>query len=87
MGPPEKHIPTSLEEALAVFKRDPAKTVRARVEPPEMPTTKASDDVLNGATWHGESAAELVQIIRDGREIDDPAEERPDHVESPSRIL
>ncbi|MES1204458.1 MAG: hypothetical protein ABUS79_00850 [Pseudomonadota bacterium] len=35
---------------------------------------KAGDDVLNGATWHGESAAEPIQIIRDGRDLDDPAE-------------
>jgi hypothetical protein len=139
VAPSEKHIPTSLDEALAVLKRDPAKAVRARVEgmdvelrvvsqsspaemglgdwmasagpwqgesedeilevlrearraggsaeSPEMPTTKASDDVLNGATWYGESASELIQIIRDGRELDDPAEERPDRVESPSKIL
>jgi hypothetical protein len=56
-------------------------------EPPEMPTTKANDDVLNGATWHGEAAADLIQIVRDGREIDDPAEERPDGVETPGKIL
>jgi hypothetical protein len=35
--------------------------------------TKAGDDVLNGATWHGESASELIQIIRDARDLDDPA--------------
>lgn len=38
----------------------------------------AGGDVLNGATWHGESAAELIQAIRDGRGLDDPAAERPD---------
>ena len=25
------------------------------------------------ATWHGESASELIQIIRDARDLDDPA--------------
>jgi hypothetical protein len=38
----------------------------------------ACGDLLNGAIWHGESAAELIHIIRDGRELDDPAAGRQD---------
>jgi hypothetical protein len=48
---PEKHIPASLEEAVAELKRDPHRTVRARVgeleveirvvEKPAHPTSRA----------------------------------------------
>jgi hypothetical protein len=75
----------SEDEILEVLRE--ARRAGGSSESPEMPTTKASDDVLDGATWHGESAAELIQIIRDGRELDDPAEERSDRVESPNKIL
>lgn len=34
----------------------------------------AGDDVLDGATRHGESSAELIQIIRSRRQQDDPGE-------------
>ena len=79
---------------MAEWKRGPSSVPRraargARAETGLVAETAlgACGDVLNGATWHGESAAELIQIIRDSREIDDPAEERPDRVESPGKIL
>lgn len=77
----EKHIPKTLEDAVAELKRDPSHPVRLAVSDVEVEmrlvggaAAKADDDVMNGATWHGESAAELIQMIRDGRELDDPAE-------------
>lgn len=81
MARPEKHIPKTLEDAVAALKRDPSHPLRLAVSDVEVEMrlvggagTRAGDDVLNGATWHGESAAELIQIIRDGRDLDDPAE-------------
>lgn len=44
--------------------------------------TKARDDVLNGAIWYGESAAELIHLIRDDGDTDGSAEApRPQVVE------
>ena len=80
MARPEKHIPKTLEDAVAELKRDPSYPLRLAVSDVEVEmrlvggaATKAGDDVLNGATWHGESASELIQIIRDARDLDDPA--------------
>lgn len=83
MARPEKDVPKTLEDAIADLKRDPSHPLRLAVSDVEVEmrlvgggtmNANTSDDVLNGATWHGESAAELIQIIRSGREQDDPGE-------------
>jgi len=71
----------SEDEILEVLRE--ARRAGGSSEPPEMPKTKAAEDVLNCATWYGESAAEVVQIISDVRELDDG---QPDRVESQSKI-
>ncbi|MFL5864006.1 MAG: hypothetical protein ACJ780_25085 [Solirubrobacteraceae bacterium] len=38
---------------------------------------QTTDDMLNGATWYGESAEELLKLIRQGREVDEPPEPPP----------
>jgi hypothetical protein len=84
MARPEKQIPKTLEEAVAELKRDPSHPLRLAVNDVEVeirlvaPTQQqTTDDLLNGATWYGESAEELVKLIRQGRELDEPPEPRP----------
>ena len=91
MARPQKHRPTTLEEAVAELKRDPAHPVRLVVDGIEIemrrpPTT----DVIAGAVdqsnlgdriaaigpWQGESTDELIEILRRDRE--DNARKLPD---------
>jgi hypothetical protein len=67
---PGKHIPLTMEDALAELKRDPSRPLRLAIDDVEVEmrivggaAMKAGADALNGATWHGETAAEAIQII------------------------
>lgn len=77
MARPEKHIPTSLDEALAELKRDPANVVHARVEgmevelrvvSPSLPAgTGLGDWMASAGPWQGESEDEILEILREAR--------------------
>ncbi len=77
MARPEKHIPASLEEAMAELKRDPSHTVQARVDgfkvelralPDEQTKVGLGTTLANVGPWDGISLEELAKVIRDGRE-------------------
>ena len=91
MGCQETHRPTTLEEAVAELKRDPADPVRLVVEgmeielwrPPESGVIQGAVDQSNLGDriaaigpWQGGSTDELVEILRRGR--DDSARKPPD---------
>jgi hypothetical protein len=77
MARPEKHIPRSLDEALAELKRDPATTVHARVEgmdvelravsQPPRPEMGLGDWMAAAGPWQGETEAEILEILREAR--------------------
>jgi hypothetical protein len=84
---PETKRPTTLEEAVAELKRDPTHPIRLVVDGMEIelrrPTepgtvagsaeqSKAGDVMAGVEPWEGESTDELLRIIRQGRELDDP---------------
>jgi len=81
---PEKHIPTSLGEAPAELKRDPANAVRARVErmdvelrvvPPSPPFVAGLGDWMAAAgPWQGETEDEILEILREARRAGGSAE-------------
>ena len=74
---PEKHIPASLEEAVAELKRDPRQTVHARVdeleveirvvEKPVAPDVGLGDRMAAAGPWQGETEEEILAILREAR--------------------
>ena len=84
MARPEKHIPTSLDEALAELKRDPANAVHARVEGMEVELKVVSrspaqeialgDWMAAAGPWQGESEDEILEILREARRTGGSAE-------------
>jgi hypothetical protein len=91
MARPEEHRPTTLEEAVAELKRDPAHPVRLVVDgieielrrPPETGVIHGAADQSNLGDriaaigpWQGESTDELIEILRRGR--DENARSPPD---------
>jgi hypothetical protein len=84
MSRPEKNIPTSLEEALAALKRDPANAVHARVQgmdvelrvvPPAPPAgTGLGDWMAAAGPWQGESEDEILELLRAARRAGGSAE-------------
>jgi len=81
---PEKHIPASLEEAVAELKRDPHRPVHARVDDLEVgirvvaAEAVAPADIFAGVgPWHGQSTEELLRVLREFREHDDEDAPRP----------
>jgi hypothetical protein len=84
MARPAKHIPTSLEEALAELKRDPANAVHARIDGmdvelravPPSPSTdeKLGDWMASAGPWQGETEEEILEILRDARRAGGSAE-------------
>jgi hypothetical protein len=81
---PERHIPTSLEEAIAELKRDPATAVHARVEGMEVELRVVSPSPLTGTglgdrmaaagPWQGESEEEILELLREARRAGGSAE-------------
>ena len=84
MARPAKDIPTSLEEALAKLKRDPANAVHARIDGmdvelravPPSPSTdeKLGDWMASAGPWQGETEEEILEILRDSRRAGGSAE-------------
>lgn len=81
MARPEKHIPKTLEEAVAELKRDPSHPLRLAVNDVEVEVRLVGveqaqtpvDDIMCGAgPWEGESTEDLIRIIREGRKLDEP---------------
>jgi hypothetical protein len=75
---PEKHIPASLEEAVAQLKRDPQRPVHARVDDLDVEIRVVADettvpaDVFAGVgPWQGETTEELLRVLREARQHDD----------------
>jgi hypothetical protein len=84
MARPAKDIPTSLEEALAKLKRDPANAVHARIDGMDVelravrasPSTdeKLGDWMASAGPWQGETEEEILEILRDSRRAGGSAE-------------
>jgi hypothetical protein len=84
MSRPEKHIPTTLDEALEELKRDPAHTVHARVEGMDVelrviprspaPEMGLGDWMASAGPWQGETEDEIQQILRESRRAGGSAE-------------
>ena len=82
---PHKHLPATLEEALARLKRDPSHPVRARVDDLEVElrsvtgekdeaTPGLGDRIAAAGPWEGETTEELLRILREGRDAGGSAE-------------
>ena len=78
MARPEKHIPASLEEAVAELKRDPHRAVHARVGDLDVEIrvvadeTGAPTDIFGDAgPWQGETPEQLLGVLREARQRDD----------------
>jgi hypothetical protein len=80
---PEKQRPTTLEEAVAQLKRDPAHPIRLVVDGMEIELRRpAEPGVIPGPAdqsnlgdrmaavgpWQGESTEEIIQILREARQ-------------------
>ena len=86
MARPAKDIPTSLEEALAKLKRDPANAVHARIDGmdvelravPPSPSTdeKLGDWMASAGPWQGETEEEILEILREARRAGGSEHER-----------
>jgi hypothetical protein len=84
MARPAKDVPTSLEEALAKLKRDPANAVHARIDGLDVelrvvPPSSASDEKLgdwmaSAGPWQGETEEEILEILREARRAGGSAE-------------
>jgi hypothetical protein len=84
MARPAKDVPTSLEEALAKLKRDPANAVHARIDGLDVelrvvPPSSASDEKLgdwmaSAGPWQGETEEEILEILREARRAGGTAE-------------
>lgn len=74
---PEKHIPKSLEEAVAELKRDPRRPVHVRVdeleveirvvEKPAPAGAGLGDRMAAAGPWQGETEEEILAILREAR--------------------
>lgn len=78
MARPEKHIPASLEEAVAELKRDPRQLVHARVDNLDLEIrvvaseTVTPGDLFEGVgPWQGQTTEELLRLLREARQHDD----------------
>ncbi len=77
MAQPERNSPHSLDEALARLRQDPTRPVRAHVDDIEVELRavgpvgapmKLGDWMAAAGPWEGESADEILAILREGRE-------------------
>ena len=74
---PQKHIPASLEDAVAELKRDPRRPVHARVDGLEVeirvvekstaPGAGLGDRMAAAGPWQGETEEEILAILREAR--------------------
>jgi hypothetical protein len=74
---PEKHIPASLEEAVAELKRDPHRPVQARVDnldveirvlaTPAHADAGLGDRMAAAGPWQGETEEEILTMLREAR--------------------
>ena len=84
MATPEKHRPATLDEAVAQLRRDPNHPTRARVGELDVELRVVSggfeakpglgDLMAAAGPWEGESADELIRILREGRDAGGSAE-------------
>ena len=85
MATPRKHLPATLEEALAHLRRDPVHPVRAQVEDLQVElrvvmvskaetTPGLGDRMAAAGPWEGETTEELIRILREGRDAGGSAE-------------
>jgi hypothetical protein len=83
MARPAKDVPTSLEEALAKLKRDPANAVHARIDgldvklrvvPSSASDEKLGDWMASAGPWQGETEEEILEILREARRAGGSAE-------------
>jgi len=80
---PEKHRPTTVEEAVAALKRDPTHPVRLMLDGIEVELRRSPETgIIQGVNdqsnlgdriaaigpWQGESTEELIEILRSGRD-------------------
>jgi hypothetical protein len=74
---PEKKRPTTLEEAVAELKRDPLQAVRLHVNDVDVEVhlvkseerkRRLGDFMAEGGGWKGESAEEILRILREARD-------------------
>jgi hypothetical protein len=74
---PEKHIPPTLEDAVAALKRDPQRPVHARVDnleveirvvaAPTSPGVGLGDRMAAAGPWQGETEEEILELLREAR--------------------
>ena len=74
MATPQTQIPKALEEALAKLRHDPSHPVRAHLDDldvelraVEKPKMRLGDFMAEGGGWKGESAEDILRIIREAR--------------------
>lgn len=79
MARPEKQLPTSLDEALAELRRNPANTVHVRIDgldvelravPPSsnrQDERKLGDWMAAAGPWQGETEEEALELLRQAR--------------------
>jgi hypothetical protein len=74
---PEKKRPTTLEEAVAALKRDPLHAVRLHIDDVDVEvhlvmgearTRRLGDFMAEGGGWKGESAEEILRLLRAARD-------------------
>jgi len=72
--------PTTIEDALAVLKRDPTRPVRVHVDAVDMdvelravkastPQIPLGDYLASLGPWEGETTEELLALLREGRRM------------------
>ena len=77
MARPEKHIPATLEDAVAALKLDPRRPVHARVDnleveirvvaAPPRPGVGLGDRMAAAGPWQGETEEEILELLREAR--------------------
>jgi hypothetical protein len=74
---PQKKRPTTLEEAVAELKRDPLRAVQLHVSDVDVEVhlvnreerkRRLGDFMAEGGGWKGESAEEILRILREARD-------------------
>jgi hypothetical protein len=83
MARPVKNRASTLEEAVMQLKRDPSQPVRVHVNDvdvelhlvgPEESSARLGDFMADGGGWKGESAEEILHILREARKSGGSAE-------------